>query len=162
MRSETKSLHYLQKTPPYKLTAHDGQVVAQHHYTGHTHAIVYFLQSVHNPRCRHYCQELGRKVNTAKNYKTAIVGIAPDPVEALARTHRELRLPFPLLSDPDSLTAERYGLVEKRWFRPPRLTPALVVHDKYGIAYYLAVAEDSRERPPWEEIEAALKRFHRG
>ena len=52
MRAETKTLHCLQKTPSYKLTAHDGSIVAQHHYTGHTHAIVYFLQTVANPRCR--------------------------------------------------------------------------------------------------------------
>lgn len=162
MRAETKTLRYLQKTPPYKLTAHDGTIVAQHHYTGHTHAIVYFLESVDHPRCRDYCQELGQHVLTAKTYKTVILGIAPDPVAELARAHQDWRLPFPLLSDPGSEVAKRYGLLGGRWFGPKRVTPALVVHDKYGIAYFLAVAENPQERPAWEEIEEVLKRFHRG
>lgn len=162
MRAETKTLRYLKKTPSYKLTAHDGRIVAQHHYTGHTHAIVYFLQSVTNPRCRHYCQELGQRVVTARAYKTVILGIAPEPVATLAHTHREWKLPFPLLSDPGSELAKRYGLLEGGWFHPKRVTPTLIVHDKYGIAYYLAVAEDAQERPGWQEIEAVLKRFPRG
>lgn len=162
MRAQTQTLRLLTKTPSYKLTAQDGQIVAQHHYTGHTHGIVYFLESVQNPRCRDYCQELGRHLLAAKAFKTVIVGIAPDPVAALARAHQELELPFPLLSDPGSQVAGRYGLVEKRWFQPPRLVPAVVVHDKYGIAYYVGVAENPEERPAWEEIEATLKRFHRG
>lgn len=162
MRAETKTLRYLVKTPGYKLTGHDGKIVAQHHFTGHTHAIVYFLQSAHNPRCREYCQELGRRAGAAKLFKTTMLSIAPEPVEALAQAHRELELPFPLLSDPGSQVADRYGLLEGGWFRPKRVTPALIVHDKYGIAYYVGVAEDPQERPAWEEIEATLKRFPRG
>ena len=162
MRAETKTLRYLKKTPSYKLTAHDGQIVAQHHYTGHTHVIVYFLESVHNPRCRDYCQELARHAGAAKIFKTVIVGIAPEPVEVLARAHQELQLPFPLLSDTNSEVARRYGLQEGGWLRRQRLLPALVVHDKYGIVYYLAVPEEPQERPAWDEIEAVLKRFPRG
>ncbi|MBI4467211.1 MAG: redoxin domain-containing protein [Acidobacteria bacterium] len=162
MRAETKTLRYLKKTPSYKLTGHDGSIVAQHHYTGHTHAVVYFLESVGNPRCRAYCQELGQHLSAAKAFKTVILGIAPEPVEALAQAHRELGLSFPLLSDAQSEVAGRYGLVEKRWFGPLRQRPALVVHDKYGIAYYIAVSEKADERPSWEEIEATLRRFPRG
>lgn len=165
MRAETPSLRHLQKTPSYKLTAHDGNIVAQHHYTGHTHAIVYFLESVANPRCCDYCQELGRRAALAKAYKTVVVGIAPDPVAELARAHQVLQLPFPLLSDTGSEVARRYGLVRNRWlgwFGPAQVTPAVVVHDKYGIAYYVGVVENSQERPAWEEIEGVLKRFPRG
>jgi len=161
MKAETKTVRCLKKTPSYKLTAHDGSIVAQHHYTGHTHAIVYFLQSANNPRCRAYCQELNERVTTAKTYKTVIVAIAPEPVEELARAHRELGLGFPLLSDAQSEVAGRYGLVEKGWFGPARQRAGLVVHDKYGIAYLVAVA-DADERPSWPEIEDTLKRFPRG
>lgn len=162
MRAETSTLRYLKKTPSYKHTAQDGTLVAQHHYTGHTHAIVYFLQSVHNPRCRQYCQELGRQAAKARAYKTVIIAIAPEPVEVLAREYPELQLPFPLLSDSELESFTRYGLVKRRWFRALQLLPALVVHDKYGIVYYLAVPENDQERPPWEEIEAVLERFPRG
>ncbi|MBI2956527.1 MAG: redoxin domain-containing protein [Acidobacteria bacterium] len=161
MRAETKTLRYLQKTPSYKLTAHDDSIVAQHHYTGHTHAIVYFLASAANPRCRTYCQELGQQAAKARAFKTVIMGIAPEPVAELARLHHELALPFPLLSDPGSAVAERYGLLAKRWLRPAQVEPALIVHDKYGIAYFIAVAENAEERPAWEEIEAVLRRFPR-
>ena len=140
MKAETKTVRCLKKTPSYKLTAHDGSIVAQHHYTGHTHAIVYFLASAANARCRAYCQELNERVAAAKTYKTVVVAIAPEPVEELARAHRELGLGFPLLSDAQSEVAGRYGLIEKGWFRPARQRAALVVHDKYGIAYFVAVA----------------------
>lgn len=162
MKSETETLRVLKKTPSYKLTAHDGSIVAQHHYTGHTHAIVYFLASARHPRCRAYCQELAQRAATAKLYKTVIVGIAPEPVEELARVHQELQLPFPLLSDTESAVARRYGLIEKRWLRPAVQRAAVVVHDKYGIAYFLGVAENDSERPAWEELEATLHQFPRG
>ena len=162
MRVQTKTVRYMKKTPGYKLTAHDNKIVAQHHYTGHTHGIIYFLQSVHNPRCGDYCRELSRHASLAKAYNTVMVAIAPDPVAELARAHQEWQLAFPLLSDPGSETARRYGLYQSGWFRSPRVRPALVVHDKYGIAYLVAVAENPEERAGWEEMEEILKRFPRG
>src|SRR3989304_3743204 len=118
MKAETKTVRCLKKTPSYKLTAHDGSIVARHHYTGHTHAIVYFLASAANARCRAYCQELSEKFATAKLYKTVVVAIAPEPVEELARAHQELGLSFPLLSDAQSEVAGRYGLVAQGWVGP--------------------------------------------
>jgi len=85
MKAETKTVRCLKKTPSYKLTAHDGSIVAQHHYTGHTHAIVYFLASAANPRCRAYCQELNERVAAAKTYKTVVVAIAPEPAWSTLR-----------------------------------------------------------------------------
>lgn len=162
MRSETKTLRYMQKTPYYRLMGHDEKIVAQHHFTGHTHSILYFLESISSPRCREYCQELSGRVPAAKVFKTIIVGVAPDPVPELAQAHEELKLAFPLLSDTGSEMAERYGLVEKGLLRQPRLRPGLIVHDKYGIAYYIGVPEKAQERPSWEDIEATLRRFPRG
>lgn len=162
MRSETKTLRYMQKTPYYRLMAHDEKIVAQHHFTGHTHSILYFLESIANARCREYCQELSGRVPAAKVFKTIIVGVAPEPVAGLAKAHEELKLAFPLLSDTGSEMAERYGLMKKGLLRAPRLRPGLIVHDKYGIAYYIGVPENAQERPSWEDIEATLRRFPRG
>jgi len=162
VRSETKTLRYMQKTPYYRLMGHDEKIVAQHHFTGHTHSILYFLENISNPRCREYCQELSGRVPAAKVFKTVIVGVAPDPVPELAKAHEELKLAFPLLSDTGSEMAERYGLVEKGLLRKPRLRSGLIVHDKYGIAYYIGVPESAQERPSWEDIEATLRRFPRG
>jgi peroxiredoxin len=162
MRAETRTLRYLQKTPYYRLTNHEGEPIAQHHFTGHTHSVLYFLESVRNARCRDYCRELSQRLPTARLFKTAIVGIAPDSVEELARAHQELQLAFPLASDPGSEVARAYGFLERPWWGQPRLRPGVVVHDKYGIAYFLAVAEDAGERPDWSEIEATLRGFHRG
>ena len=161
MRAETKTVRYMQKTPFYRLTAHDEKIVAQHHFTGHTHSILYFLQSIANPRCREYCQELSQHTAAAKVFKTVVVGIAPDPVEELARAHAELQLAFPLLSDTGDAVAASYGLAEKKFLGKPQRRAGLIVHDKYGIAYYIAVPENAQERPPWNEIEETLRRFPR-
>ena len=162
MRSETKTLRYMQKTPYYRLMAHDEKIVAQHHFTGHTHSILCFLESISSARCREYCQELSGRVPAAKVFKTVIIGVAPDAVAELAKAHEELKLAFPLLSDTGSAMAASYGLVEKGLLRGPKLRPGLIVHDKYGIAYYIGVPESAQERPSWEDIEATLRRFPRG
>ncbi len=161
MRAETKTVHYMQRTPFYRLMGHDEKIVAQHHFTGHTHSILYFLQSIGNPRCREYCQELSQHTAAAKVFKTVVVGIAPDPVEELARAHQELQLAFPLLSDTGDEVAARYGLVEKKFLGKPQRRAGVIVHDKYGIAYYIGVPENAQERPPWIEIEETLRRFPR-
>ena len=162
MRSETKTLRYMQKTPYYRLMGHDEKIVAQHHFTGHTHSILYFLENISNPRCRAYCQELSGRVPAAKVFKTVMIGVAPEPVPELAKAHEELKLAFPLLSDTGSQMAASYGLVEKGLLRAPKLRPGLIVHDKYGIAYYIGVPENAQERPSWDDIEATLRRFPRG
>jgi peroxiredoxin len=161
MKAETQTLRCLMRAPSYKLTGHDGKLHAQHHYTGHTHVILYFLASVANPRCRAYCQELSEKHKLAGAYKTAILGIAPEPVEDLARAQGELGLAFPLLYDPARQLAERYGLITGKWVWR-RAHPSVFIHDKYGILYYVAVPEDPDERPAWAELEEVLKRFPRG
>lgn len=161
MKAETKTVSYLKKSPSYKLTTHEGKLCAQHHYAGHTHAILYFLESARNPRCREYCQELSAKKVTAALYKTAILGVAPEPLEELKQVVDALKLEFPLLHDPARHTAARYGLVTGRWLWR-RAHPGVFIHDKYGITYYIAVPENPTERPAWTELEAVLKRFPRG
>lgn len=38
-----------------------------------------------------------------------VVGVSPDPIEALAAFRAKNNLPFTLLSDPDHAVAEKYG-----------------------------------------------------
>jgi peroxiredoxin len=159
MLHETKTLKYMQKVPTFKLTAHDGSIYAQHHYTGHSNMVVLFFSSAKNPRCQEQMKEYGAHLGTARAYKTVLIGIAPDDVQTLGQVHRALALGFPLLFDQDLVTARRYGIV--RGLLRKRVRPTVVVNDQYCVAHYVAVAERDEDRPRWEIIEDILRRFPR-
>ena len=69
---------------------------------------------------------------------------------------------YAMLSDPQSLTIDRYGLRDPEYAKEklngvPR--PSLVVLDQQGRVWWAKVERDYRERPSNEEIAAALDAF---
>jgi len=45
----------------------------------------------------------------------AVAGVSRDSVESHQRFSRELKLPFPLLSDPDAAVHEAFGVMKAKW-----------------------------------------------
>ncbi len=160
MRDQTKKIRYLQKAPPFKLPGFDGSIYAQHHYTGHTNLVVFFLRSASSSRDIELLREINAHVHLAPRHQAVFLALLPDPPYRLKELHSELGLQFALVSDTESRTAEQYGLFDGFLFFK-KLRRTVLVQDKYSVMYHIAVAERDDEAPDWAAIEETLSKLPR-
>jgi thioredoxin-dependent peroxiredoxin len=102
-----------QSAPDFTLPGHDGRPVSLSDYAGRT-VVLYFYPKADTPGCT--TQACGIRDHQA-DYDAAgavVLGVSPDPVDAVARFHDKQALSFRLLADEEHAVCERYGVwVEK-------------------------------------------------
>ena len=100
--------------PDFTLPDQDGNRVTLSELRG-SPVVVYFYPRADTPGCT--TQACGVRDHRA-DYDVAgakVIGVSPDPVEAIAKFAIKHSLDFTLLADPDHVVAEGYGTwVEKR------------------------------------------------
>jgi len=83
-----------------------------------------------------------------------VVGISVDPPAHNRAMVEKLRLPFPLLSDPQGALSRRYGV----WNDDQRIAiPAIVVVDRVGTVCWVYAGHDVADRPGDEDLFAGMR-----
>ena len=104
------------KAPAFTLPDQDGREVSLADFAGRT-LVLYFYPRAATPGCT--TQACGIR-DRAADYEAAgavVVGVSPDPVEAIKKFHGGQSLNFTLLADEDHSVSERYGVwVEKNTY----------------------------------------------
>jgi thioredoxin-dependent peroxiredoxin len=98
-----------EQAPDFELPDHDGNPVRLSDLRGRT-VVLYFYPKADTPGCT--TQACGIRDHRA-DYEAAgvtVLGVSPDPVEAVKRFHDKRDLNFTLLADEDHAVAERYGV----------------------------------------------------
>ena len=102
--------------PQFDLPASTGKTLNLSHFKGKT-VVLYFYPKADTPGCT---KEACGFRDAAADYdaaKVAVLGISPDPVEAVRKFSEKHHLNFPLLADGDHAVAEKYGVwVEKSMY----------------------------------------------
>jgi len=93
--------------PPITLLDQNGEEVTLADHAGHP-VLVYFYPRADTPGCT--TQSCGLRDIAGDVGDTAIIGISPDTPEKLATFDQKHGLGFTLLSDPDHVVAESYGV----------------------------------------------------
>jgi len=105
-----------QPAPDFELPDQDGNPVRLSGLRGRP-VVLYFYPKADTPGCT--TQACGIR-DRAADYEAAgavVVGVSPDPVEAIKRFHGGQSLNFTLLADEDHSVSERYGVwVEKNMY----------------------------------------------
>jgi len=96
------------RAPDFDLTAADGSQMSLCDLKGQR-AIIYFYPKAMTPGCRTQAIDFQTADDDLRAAGYAVVGISPDPPEALTRFAEQEGLRFPLLSDPDRSTLQAYG-----------------------------------------------------
>lgn len=94
--------------PDFTLTAHDGREVTLSDLRG-KRVILYFYPKADTPGCTQQACAVRDIYSQVDTNITVVLGISPDPPEALVRFKDKYDLPFTLLSDLDHKVAEAYG-----------------------------------------------------
>jgi thioredoxin-dependent peroxiredoxin len=98
-----------EQAPDFELPDHDGNPVRLSGLRGRP-VVLYFYPKADTPGCT--TQACGIRDHRA-DYEAAgvtVLGVSPDPVEAVARFHDKQDLNFTLLADGDHAVAEQYGV----------------------------------------------------
>ncbi len=102
------------RAPAFTLVDQRGTTVRLSSFKGQR-VLVYFYPRADTPGCT--TQACGLRDIAGQVGDTIIIGISTDPVAKLARFDDKYSLGFTLLSDPDHLVADKYGVwVEKKLY----------------------------------------------
>jgi peroxiredoxin Q/BCP len=103
-----------EKAPQFTLPDQDGKEVSLSDHAGQT-VVLYFYPKADTPGCT--TQACGIR-DRADEYDTAgavVIGVSPDPVDAVKKFHGKQSLNFTLLADADHAVCDAYGVwVEKK------------------------------------------------
>jgi peroxiredoxin Q/BCP len=94
--------------PGFTLTSDDGKGVSLSDFRGNK-VILYFYPKADTPSCTTQACAIREVYPSVEGEDIAVIGISPDPPEALIKFREKHNLPFMLLSDPDHKVAEAYG-----------------------------------------------------
>jgi len=120
--------------PDFRLPATLGQDVALSDFRGKTNVVLFFIRETSCIQCRIHVNQLGRMYQQFKEAGAEVVAILGEDVETARKYAEGIKLPFPVLSDPNRDVYHLYEL--EKYFLLFQRTASLVV-DKDGIVRYL-------------------------
>lgn len=103
--------------------------------------------------CREKLKELANAYAEIQFLEAEVLAVSFDGIEDLKRQREEDALPFPLLSDKNGATSERFTFVDKS---KNTLFPAIFVTDRFGALRFQKIAEEATGLPSTSEILSTL------
>jgi len=104
------------KAPAFKLDATGGKSIALKDFRGRKNLVLYFYPKDDTPGCTMEACGFRDAFGHFEEHDTVILGISGDSLEAHQKFSAKHRLPFLLLSDPDSAVCKTYGVYGKKSF----------------------------------------------
>jgi thioredoxin-dependent peroxiredoxin len=95
--------------PDFELPDQDGRPVKLSDFRGQP-VVLYFYPKADTPGCTTQACGVRDHLPDYDDAGAAVLGVSPDPVDAVKRFHDKQRLNFPLLADEDHSVADRYGV----------------------------------------------------
>jgi peroxiredoxin Q/BCP len=94
--------------PAFTLTSDAGDKVALSDFKG-KYLIVYFYPKDNTPGCTIEAQDFNKARAQLQKLGATVVGVSKDSLESHCKFRDKYALKFPLLSDPEGKTIEKYG-----------------------------------------------------
>ena len=97
------------KAPDFTLPDQDGNPLSLADFAGRT-LVLYFYPKANTPGCTTQACSIRDRADEYEAAGAAVVGVSPDPVDAVKKFHGKQSLNFTLLADADHAVCERYGV----------------------------------------------------
>jgi thioredoxin-dependent peroxiredoxin len=97
------------KAPKFTLQNQDGDDVSLADFAGRT-VVLYFYPKADTPGCTTQACGIRDRASEYDSAGAVVLGVSPDPVDAIKKFHSGQSLNFTLLADPDRSVIERYGV----------------------------------------------------
>ena len=102
-----------QKAPDFTLTDKDGKSVSLSDFLGKK-VVVYFYPRDNTPGCTRQACAFASAYDEFKTKNVEVIGISKDSVASHIKFAEKYGLPFILLSDPDRVAIEAYGVWQEK------------------------------------------------
>jgi peroxiredoxin Q/BCP len=105
------------KAPEFRLAGiPDGPVMLKQ-FRGKKNVVLYFYPRDNTPGCTQEACDFRDRTSKLAKSDTVVLGVSPDTTTSHEKFAAKFDLPFQLLSDPDHVVAEQYGVwVEKNMY----------------------------------------------
>ena len=101
------------KAPDFTLNDKDGNAVSLSSFLGRK-IVVYFYPKDNTPGCTRQACAFAGAYSEFKNKNVEVIGISRDSVASHVKFAEKYDLPFTLLSDPDRIAIEVYGVWQEK------------------------------------------------
>ncbi|MBE6574336.1 MAG: thioredoxin-dependent thiol peroxidase [Ruminococcaceae bacterium] len=101
------------KAPEFTLLDKDGNSVSLKDYLGQK-VVLYFYPRDNTPGCTKQACAFAASYNAFKEKNVQVIGISKDSVASHIKFADKYNLPFVLLSDPDRIAIEAYGVWQEK------------------------------------------------
>lgn len=102
------------KAPSFKLPASNGQTIALSDFAGNKTVVLYFYPRADTPGCTKEACGFRDALADYDKANVAVLGVSPDPVEAVTKFANKFHLNFPLLADADHAICDKYGVWQEK------------------------------------------------
>jgi peroxiredoxin Q/BCP len=102
-----------QPAPEFSLPDQDGRRVSLSAFAGRT-VVLYFYPRADTPGCTTQACSIRDRGGEYEAAGATVLGVSPDPVDAVKKFHAKQSLNFTLLADADHAVCERYGVWGER------------------------------------------------
>jgi peroxiredoxin len=120
--------------PNFNLLATNGQDISLSDFRGKSNVILFFIRETSCWQCRTHVTQLGKMYNDFKEAGAEVLVILGEGIEQAKAYADGIKLPFPILCDPDRAVYHLYEL--EKYFLLFQRTASLVI-DKDGVVRYL-------------------------
>jgi len=131
---ETKVAKEGEKAPEFKLKGTDGKEYTLKQFSGKQAVVIAWFPKAKTGGCTKECMSMRDNGEQIRKYDVAYFTASCDTPEFNKEFAEELKLDFPILSDPSTKVAEAYGVVDKGQSKPKRWTFFI---DKEGIVKHI-------------------------
>ena len=103
------------KVPSFELQDADGNTVKSSEFKGKKY-VVYFYPRDFTPGCTIEADEFSKEYKKFQKIGTQIIGISTDDVASHKKFVEKMKIPYVLLSDPESEVSKKFGVWAKKQF----------------------------------------------
>lgn len=131
---ETKVAKEGEKAPEFKLKGTDGKEYSLKQFAGKQAVVIAWFPKAKTGGCTKECMSMRDNGEQIRKYDVAYFTASCDTPEFNKEFAEELKLDFPILSDPSKKVAEAYGVVHEGRPNPERWTFFI---DKDGVVRFI-------------------------
>nr|BBH95228.1 hypothetical protein KTA_34270 [Thermogemmatispora argillosa] len=140
--------------PAFALPDAYGVLRGPQDYKQRHHLLLLLVRSVELPATRAFLRQFAEAEPALREEQCRLLAISPNQIAQNAEAQVGLRLPFPLLADPEGRVIARLT----QWDAAQHtLHPSLLLADRYGELYQQWVGLHEQELPPFSELLACLR-----
>jgi peroxiredoxin len=134
------------RLPEVELLSSAGETVRISDYRGRRNLVVFLTDQ--RPETEHLLTALGNSYREIQNQDAQVLVIVPASGRATAKNRDRLKLPFPVLSDPNRLVQRQLGAFDAQ----NHDAAAVYVTDRFGEVFGVYRIRDQQALPSVEEI----------